>query len=556
MFGHAQQNQENRVDGHTVIAHTLKKLGVTHVYGMSGTPIRETLPACSKVGIRPIGVHNQQAGVMMAAAQNFVGGQLTGVVVFSAGPAITNAVTGVLVAKDNGWPVVVLGGRRPLSMKGMGSFQELDAVPIFQSITKWSSVVETTSDIPKYLTHAVHVATNGRPGPVYLDLPEEALMGTVSEWDSLDPEPCLRPTPDSHAISKAAELLFHAKRPALIIGTDIRWSSLYDELQKLVESLNLPFITSPMGRGFLSDDHPLCFNAARGLLQSKADVVLLLGARLDWTFRFGTELAADAKLIQVDIHDQEIGGNRSPAVSLVGDVKHVLQALLDPCDMDGGGNGKKKLRDDWLALLNKRKAQNLLTLESEMNAVTIPMSPHRLAKEIRDFLPRNAICILDGNVIMAAAQEVIPSFSPASRLTAGANGCMGVGIPFGMGAKLSHPDRLVVVICGDLAFGLNAMELETAVRHKIPLIVVVANNEGISGSIHHKTLYPTNHERVTMFQPGIRYEKIIEAFGGYAEYVEHPEQLKGALERAVKSGSPACLNVKVDPDAPYPVVRG
>ena len=224
--------------------------------------------------------------------------------------------------------------------------------------------------------------------------------------------------------------------------------------------------------------------------------------------------------------------------------------------MDGWGNGKKKLRDDWLALLNERRVQTLLTLESEMNAVTIPMSPHRLAKEVRDFLPRNAICILDGNVIMAAAQDVIPSCGPASRLTAGANGCMGVGIPFGMGAKLSHPDRLVVVICGDLAFGLNAMELETAVRHKIPLIVVVANNEGNAGSMHHKTLYPTNHERVTMFQPGIRYEKIMEAFGGYAEYVEHPEQLKGALERAVKSGSPACLNVKVNPDAPYPVVRG
>jgi len=556
MVGHAQKTHGNRVDGHTVIAHTLKKLGVTHIYGMSGSPIRETLPACSKAGIRPIGVHNQQAAVMMAAAQNFVGGQLTGVAILSAGPAITNAVTGVLVAKDNGWPVVVLGGRRPLNMKGMGSFQELDAIPIFQSITKWAAVIETTADIPDYLSRAVQVATTGRPGPVYLDVSEEALMGTVSEWDSLNSESSVPPRPDSHTISKAADILLQAKRPALIIGTDIRWSEPYEELQKLVDRLNLPFITSPMGRGFLSDDHPLCFNAARGLLQSKADVVLLVGARLDWTFRFGTELTSDAKLILVDSHDQEIGMNRSPDVGLIGDVPYVLQELLDQLDIERQGNAKKKIHDDWLSLLKERRVQNFQTLESRMTVDTIPMSPHRLAKEIRDFLPSNAICVLDGNVSMAAAQDVIPTYTPASRLTAGTNGCMGVGIPFGIGAKLTCPDRLVVVICGDLAFGINAMEMETAIRHKIPIIVVVANNEGISGSMSHKTLYPTNHERVTMFQPGIRYEKIMEAFGGYAEYVEHPEQLKGALERAVKSGLPACLNVKVDPDAPYLVVRG
>ncbi len=175
-----------------------------------------------------------------------------------------------------------------------------------------------------------------------------------------------------------------------------------------------------------------------------------------------------------------------------------------------------------------------------------------MIKEIRDFLPRDALCILDDNVIMAVAQRTLPSYVPAFRLTAGSNGCMGVGIPFGIGAKLSHPDRLVIVICGDTAFGFNAMEMETAVRHRVPVIVVVANNEGISGALRQKTLFPSHHERVTMFQPAIPYEAIMHALGGHSEFVEHPKQLKPALERAVASGTAACINVRVDPEAAYP----
>jgi thiamine pyrophosphate-dependent acetolactate synthase large subunit-like protein len=359
------------------------------------------------------------------------------------------------------------------------------------------------------------------------------------------------PSPEPAAVLRAAEILLEAKHPALIIGKGIRWSEPYTELATLVDHLGIPFITSPMGRGYLPDDHALCYNSARGLLQSTADAVLLVGARLDWTFRFGTELAHDAKIIQIDIHEAELGVNIAPAVGIAGDAKPVLSQLIPLLAALKRRRNKDELAR-WYACLNEARSKRQAALDDLTNRTSIPMSSYRMLKEIRDFLPRDAICVVDGNISMAAAQQVIPSYLPVSRFTAGTNGCMGVGIPFGIGAKLSQPDRLVVVICGDTAFAFNGMDMETAVRHKIPILVVVVNNDGINGASTQKAHFPADYERVTMFQPGIRYEAIMQAFGGYGEFVDHPDQLRPALEQAKRSGIPACINVKVDPDEPYP----
>ena len=538
-------------DGHTLVAQSFKRLGITHVYCVSGTPIRETFARCGESGMRLIGVRHQQAGVMMAIAQNYITGRLTAVSILSAGPAVTNAATSILVARDNCWPLIVLGGRRPLSMQGMGSFQELDSIPIYKSITKWSALVESTSSIPAYLERAFRIAVGGRPGPVYLDLPEEVLSGLAIPSD-LDPEPCdSRPAPDANAIKHAADLLRSSVRPAIIIGKGVRWSEPYEELNRLVNDHAFPFITSPMGHGYLPDDHPLCCNHARGLLLSKADVGLLLGARLDWSFRFGSELARDVKLIQIDIDPSEIGVNKTPAVGIVGDVREVLRRIL--AEMEPSRD-RCKSSDlvPWHGLLTEERARKRRKLESLMNSDSLPMTPHRMLKEIGDFLPRDAICILDGNIFMAAAQQALPAYLPASRMTSGSNGCLGVGIPFGIGAKLARPDRLVVVICGDTAFGYNAMEMETAMRHAVAVIIIVVNNEGNCGALMQKTFSPAGGERVTMFQPDIRYENIMRVFGGHAEFVNRPEQLQPALRRAMTSGKAACVNVRVDPNAPYP----
>ena len=540
-----------RLDGHALTARSLKSLGVTHAYSVAGTPVRETFAFCARMGIRNIGVRHQQAAVLMATAQNYVVGKMAAIAILSAGPAVTNAVTGVLVARDNAWPVVVLGGRRPLSMQGMGSFQELDAVPIFDSITKWSAVVNSVERIPEYLARAFRVAMSGRPGPVYLDMPEDVLTALARCCEISSIEADKPPAPDHEAIVKAAEALFGAERPALIVGKGVRWSEAYRELTRLVDDFGIPFIASPMGRGFLPDDHPLCFNEARSLLLSHADVVVVAGARLDWTFRFGSEFGRDAKIIQIDIHEPEIGANLKPYVGIPGDLKAVMCQLVAHMNLSKQIYHKNRLVP-WHADLSAAKRRKLATIAGLMSSDTLPMSPHRMLGEIRDFLPRNAICLLDGNVFMAAAQQVLPSYLPVSRFTAGSNGCLGVGIPFAMGAKLAEPERLVVVICGDTAFSFNAMEMETAVRHKIPVVIVVVNNEGNGGGLMQRMFYPQEFERVTMFQPDIRYEQIMRAFGGHAEYVERPEQLKPALDRAVLSGTAACINVKVDAYAPYP----
>jgi len=540
-----------KIDGHTLVAQSLKNLGVTHVYSVAGTPIRETFSKCAELGMHPIGVRHQQAGVLMAIAQNYVMGRLAAVALFSAGPAITNAATGILVAKDNCWPMVILGGRRPLSMRGMGSFQELDAVPIYQSITKWSALVEKTAQIPQYLHRAFQIAVSGRPGPVYLDLPEDVLTVTAQSFEVPSLEPLCIAHFDESAVSRAAEILRRAERPAMIIGKGIRWSEPFAEIRRLVDEFGIPFITSPMGRGYLPDDHPLCGNFARGYLQEKADAVLLLGARLDWTFRFGSQIARDAKLIQIDIHEPEIGVNRAPTVGFAGDVKVVLQQILAQMEIMDRTAPSKSLTS-WHAELNAERVSRKRKLNMTMNNDAIPMSPHRMFKEINEFLPRDAVCILDGNISMAAGQQVLPAYLPASRFTAGNNGCMGVGVPFAVGAKIARPDRLVIAICGDMGFALSAMDLETAVRHRIPVIIVVVNNEGNTGAIMEEIFFPGRDERVTMFQPDIHYEHIMRAFGGHAEYVERPEQVKPALERAVASGKASCINVRVNPNAPYP----
>jgi thiamine pyrophosphate-dependent acetolactate synthase large subunit-like protein len=320
----------------------------------------------------------------------------------------------------------------------------------------------------------------------------------------------------------------------------------------LVDLGEIPFVTSPMGKGYLPDHHPRCYCSVRAAVLSTADVVLCVGARLNWTFRFGAEFAPDAKLIHVDIHEAEIGKHVQPAVGIVGDAKQVLGQLLAQLELpQWERSGSREFRD-WLDQLDRLRRERANRLASSMQDDRLPMSPQRLVREIREFAPRDTLFVIDGNVILGAAQQGLPSYLPASRLTPGTNGCLGVGVPFAVGAKLALPERPVLALCGDTALGFSAMEMETAVRYRVPVVIVVANNEGNNGSLRQKAFYPEDYpDRVATFPPGIHYEFIMSAFGAHAEYVEEPEQVKPALERAFGSGTAACINVKVDPHAPY-----
>lgn len=540
------------VGGCALVAEGLLRCGVKRILGITGTPVDSIFSECAVRDIRLIGTRHQHSAVLMAAVGNYLAGRLESVVVVSAGPAVTNALTGVLVARDNGWPVIVMGGRRPVHREGIGYFQELDAVPIFAPVTKWAAKVERTSEIMGAVIRAFEIASKGRPGPVYLDLPEDVLEGTAAVDGSAKPEFEARPEAEPEAVAEVARILSTADRPLMILGEGIRWSFNPSALQRLAGEFAIPFITSPMGRGFLSDDHPLCANDVRRWIQSQADVVLMAGAWFDWRFRFGGELAPGARIIHADIDPETLGKNVDPVLSVCADSGRFLSQLAEELDASFRQNASKRL-ESWHVLVQGACRGNRQARTARFSGESKSLAPHQLFREIRGFLPPDAVIVLDGGVTLATGQALLSAQSPCCWLDPGWNGCMGVGIPFGLGAKLATPERMVVVICGDYSFGLTAIDLETATRFKIPVIVVIVNNGGINGVTRQKRYMPPDYaERFSQFQPLLRYEEIMRAFGGHAEWATEAGEIRPALERAAASGLPACINVCVDPDAPHP----
>ncbi len=541
-----------RETGYVLLAEALRRCGLKRVLGVSGVPVDEVFAQCARRGIRPIGMRHQQAAALAAAAGNYIAGQLESAVVISAGPAVTNALTGVLTARDNGWPLLVIGGRYPVQAEGTGYFQELDAVPIYRPVTKWAATVPATSALLDIVLQAYEVACQGRPGPVYLDLPQDILRGSAAISGKTAPE--LENRLDAHAneVDKVAELVREAKRPLLVLGDSIRWSYHRASLNQLVNDFCIPFITTPLGRGLLPDSHPLCQNAVRRWVHSQADLVVMAGAWFDWRFRFGAELQPTTKIVHVDIDPATLGRNVRDALAVHADAGRFLAQLTQAMAESRPSRTPAKL-DAWHQQLQIARQKHEHSHARWLALESRPMLPQQLFRALAEALPLDTLSVLDGSVCLSTGQMVLSAEREWSWLDPGWSGCMGAGIPFGIGAKLAAPDRPVLVACGDFAFGLSAMELETAVRHAIPIIVVVANNDGITGTTRQSKYFPANYpELFSQFLPAVRYERLMEVFGGYAAWVEEPRDIRPALERALQSNRPACLNVRVKPDAPHP----
>ncbi len=525
--------------GNEILARCLKDHRVEVIFFLMGGPMIDCENACLGQEIRMIDARHEQAAAMMAIAYSRLRRQPS-VCMACSGPGATNLVTGIANAFVDSAPVVAIGGSSPVSQWGMGAFQETDQVALFRPITRWADRCYDARRIPELVETAFRHAFGSRPGPVYLDMPGDILYRDVPDdqvrWTPAAAER-RRPQGEPHLVERALDLIAGSERPVLVNGSGVLWAQAEEEIRALVERASIPFYATPQGRGAIPEDHPLSFLGARGAAWREADLIVLIGTRQNYVIGYARppRWNAAAKLIQIDIDPAEIGRNRHADVGIVGDAKAVLAQLLDA----GDGDFHAERRKGWISYLAGQDEERRAEQERRMSTDGRPIHPLRLCKEVRDFLPRDAVLCVDGQEILNYARGAIPFYAPHS-LNSGPYGCMGVGLPFGLGAKVAMPDKLVVVLHGDGSFGLNAMEMDTALRHRLPVLCVISNNGGWTA---------TDRFKVGRELGFTRYDLMFAAIGCHTEYVEEPGLIRPALERAAASGTPAVVNVVTDPAA-------
>jgi len=540
------------VMGHDLLAQALKDQGVDTFFFIMGAPMSSGEKAAINLGIRGIDVRHEQAAAMMAHAYARVSNR-PGVCMACSGPGTLNFGTGLATALMDGVPVVALGGSSPIGEYGRGAFQEFDQLAAMRPLVKWAERVYEAHRIPEIVNLAFRQALTGKPGPVYLDFPSDILYAEVDEdkvvWPKIPAEGHrVRPAGDPVQIAKALDMLATAERPVVISGSGVLWSDASEALAKWVRHTGMPLYTTPQGRGVVPEDAPGLFPNARSTALREADVVLVVGTRLNYVFGQGQtpRFARNVKLIRIDIDPGELASTPQVELGILGDARTVLGQLLD-----GAGDKVACARySAWTERLAGIEREKAPKFEAQLSTDQMPIHPLRLCKEIRDFLPRDAILAVDGQEILNYGRQSIPTYVAGHRLNSGTFGTMGVGLPFGLGAKAAKPDAPVLVLHGDGSFGMNGMELDTAVRHKLPVIVVISLNGG----------WTADPERI---KPGrdlgyTRFHELARSLDCVGEYVERPEDIRPALERAaaaVAQGRTALVNVVTDHDARAQTVK-
>jgi thiamine pyrophosphate-dependent acetolactate synthase large subunit-like protein len=530
--------------GSEILARCLKNEGTDVLFFLMGGPMLLAEASCIKEGIRPIDVRHEQAAAFMSQAYSRLL-QKPSVCMAASGPGVINLTTGIANALIDCAPVVAIGGSSSIGQFGRQTFQEIDQVAIMKGCTKWSDRVYNLKRIPEQVNAAFQKAMSGKPGPVYLDFPGDLLYNKIPEeqvdW-SLSGRPLLgaRPMGEQARIDELVEALMAAKQPIVLPGSGVIWSQAWSELQAFVEKAGVPFYTTPQGRGVLPDDHALSFLTMRSAAFREADLILIVGTRMNYIIGHAAppRFAAGAKIARIDVDADEIASSpRKVDIGIVGDCKMVLQQTLEAM----GSRVDAKRFAAWRKKLADGDAAKRAAAADEIPKDGGAVHPLQLCDEVKNFMQRDAILVVDGQEILNFGRQSMPTFAPGHRLNSGPFGTMGVGLPFGLGAKVARPDKQVIVVHGDGSFGLNAMELDTAVRHKIPVLVVVSLNGGWTAD--------PKHEKPGRELGYTRYDKMAEALGCYGEYVEKAGDIRPALERAQKqvdAGRVALVNVKTD----------
>lgn len=526
--------------GFELLAQTLRRRGIDTMFFLMGGPTIDAANACHEAGIRMIDVRHEQAAAMMAHAYSRLTNK-PAVCMAASGPGTTNLTTGMINAFVDGAPVIALGGASEIALSGRRSFQEVDQLAMMKPLVRWAARVQEARRIPELVETAFREATTGGTGPVYLDLPGDVLYAEVEEehvqWLDVADEPA-RPQGDEAQIERAIALLADARKPLIVSGSGVYWSDAVDEYRRFVEATGIPFFTTPHGRGAIPEDHPYLYAGVRSKAFRETDAIIVLATRLNYIIDYGRppRFAPDARMIQIDINPAEIGRTRKADVGIVGDARAVLSQLVAA----GTGRIAPSLYADWRAELEQENDAKREKRAASMSSDAVPIHPLRLCKEIGDFLDRDAILVVDGQEILNFGRQALSTYAPRHRLNSGPLGTMGVGLPFGLGAKLAEPQTQVLVLHGDGSMGLNAMELDTAKRHDIPVVTVVSNNGGWTANNRFKAGRDLGYTR---------FDKLAVALGCHGEHVESPDEIRPALERAFASGRPAVVNVVTDDQA-------
>jgi thiamine pyrophosphate-dependent acetolactate synthase large subunit-like protein len=533
--------------GSDVLAKSLVSQGMDTLFYIMGGPMIETEAAVIKLGARAVDTRHEQAASLMAHAYSRVT-RKPGVCMGASGPGATNLVTGVANAFVDAAPMIAVGGSSPRVLYEMEAFQEIDQLAVFKPITKWAARIYDTNRIPEMVATAYRQATTGKPGPVYLDVPGDVLGQSIDESTIAYPQPWARAPRtygDPAAISEAIALLARAERPLILGGSGVWWSDAAAAFQAFVDATGIPFYTTPISRGTVPEDHELAFLNARAKAFSEVDVLLAVGTRFNFVIQFGRppRFAADAKVIHVDVNPTELNHNRPADVPIAGDARAVLEQLT----REARGKIDPNRYSRWVSKLKVLDTEKGSEMDKQMSSEDTPIHPLRLCREVRDFLKRDAILVVDGQEILNYGRQSIPTYVPGHRLNSGAFGCMGVGLPFGVGAKIAKPDTQVVVLHGDGSFGINGMEIDTAVRHKVPVLCVISNNGGWTAD--------PKQDKPGRNLGYSRYDKMAMDFGAHGEYCEKPHEIRPALERAAASGKPAVVNVVTDYRARASTIR-
>jgi acetolactate synthase-1/2/3 large subunit len=538
-----------RVHGGRLIAARLKAYGVTKLFTLSGGHLFSIYDGCRAEGIEIVDVRHEQSAAFAAEGWAKVT-RTPGVCALTAGPGVTNGMSAIASASQNHSPMLVLGGRAPQFRWGQGSLQEIDHVPFVRPLVKLAATAQDTEEIPALIDQAMRTALTPRGGPTFLDFPLDYVFG---EADAPDPAPPL-PEPwnglgaEARPIERVAVMLREAERPVIMAGAGLYWGHGEAALVALAEQQRIPVFTNGLARGCIPADHELAFSRARRMGLQGADLVLLIGAPLDFRLGFGAALAPDAEIVAIDAAEPDQAPPRAVAAELYGALPAILHALRTSAS--GSGEGPSE-REAWIRSLRTAEDDARAGEAAELADDRAPLHPMRVYGELIRLLDRDAIVIGDGGDFVSYAGRVLDSHEPGCWLDPGPLGCLGCGPGYALAAKLARPERQVVLLLGDGAFGFAGMELDTLARHGVAVLAVIGNN-GIWALEKHPMEAIYGYSVAADLRPGTRYDQIAEALGCHAELVRAPAELRPALDRALATGRPALVNVLTDPGVAYP----